>query len=157
MQHNEPDFRNLPIPEQIEAPQPRYEPLNRVEISRNRRGMERANTLSNLQKLTPRPYMNSDSSFSQINEYEKHRNSLSRDTFPLTSNFGTRNSNTSAQEPSEHLQKPLAPSQMLEFPRFNPQSQGIEQYNNPQQLPDTFDLPRIYHSSQTSGMPLPHP
>lgn len=153
LQHNEPDFRDIPIPEGLEAPQVRYEPLDRHELSRQRRGLERANTLSHLHKLPSRPLTASESSFSlqpieEINEFQNRGNEeveedrFYRNNFP--SRFVGAPSNT-------NLNFLFTPRNDAEIPRFNPQSNAIEKYHQPSFLPDSFELPRVTSSMQALG------
>ena len=157
----EPDFRNMPIPEEIEPPVVKYEPINRSEIMKENRLLERSNTSSNLQKFSPRPFLVSDSSFSVLPNEDKseslykynYENELwnkddSKDLKMFNYHFGYK---PPIMNKRADPNLSVSQSEDLEMQRYNPHSGSVEKYTIPKALPDSFDLPRINKSMHTFG------
>lgn len=142
-QQYEPDFRKLPIPEEIKAPKIAYEPLDRDEISRQSRGLERANTMSNLHKFPSEKFSTSES-MSNLHNFEYAKiNNESRNNGLYQGEFGRH---YVGSFDAVKFQTP----ELYNQPRFNPQSSAIEQYKNPS-ISEEYDIPQFYNSNQVSS------
>ena len=126
----------MPIPGEIEPPIIKYEPINRSEIMRDIKGLERSNTLSNLQKYSPRPFLTSDSSFSALPNEDRNdsmykysvENELwnkedSKDLKMFNHHFGHR---PSILKNKADVSSSINQTEDFEMPRYNPQSNSVE-------------------------------
>jgi hypothetical protein len=145
LQQYEPDFRQMPIPEEIHTPEMVYEPLDRNEISRHARGLERANTVANLHKIQSDKFSTSES-MSNLQHFD----------YPETNN-DSRNNRLYQNKNGRHYvgssfdaMKFHTPIEQYNQPRFNPQSNTVEQYNSPY-LSNGFGIPPFYNPNQVSA------
>jgi hypothetical protein len=143
LQNEQPDFRNMPLPEEIQQPQFKYEPLDRDKYSQNRRRMDRANTLSNLHKPYPTPFQSEDS-FSNFNfNRPAFEDNASTNQSSLHRNFPSRYAGVGYQEESAWR---YGPSQVEEFARFNPHSNNVEKYYVSSKSPSTSSRVNMQHN-----------
>ena len=150
LKKEEQDFRAMPLPEEIKETQIQYPPLDRENFSKNRRGMERASTVLNLHQNPQRVMVASDSNASlnlpNLN-LDLQRNKKKKFNFKNNSNL---NYAESFEEPILENQDNF--NENFEIPRFNPQTNSIEGYNNLNFNNDEFEIPKIYTPYQHLGI-----